>query len=370
MANNHSRRSVSTMIAFLTLAGTNARRALALATALFLTAACIAQDQDQSQLPSAPEPQTQEPQTRVQDQAPVTPRPATETIPAGTRIALVLTHPIQSRYIHRGDDIYAQITSPVNSGNHVLIPPGTFVQGTVDRLELRGGRAELHLQSMSITFPDGYVAPVPGPATLMSDEGYALKDPGKGRGAAGVGLPLAGFGLGALIGHFAANAHDTVITNTLPPTCGVPTPGCSNPGTQSLTIPGNTMKGTAIGTSVGGAIGMIASIAVLLQSHHFYLYAGTPVDMRLQQPLSLEESEAADAVRQSAEHPALEQPVAPRPVHRPLPPDTDHGTCYTPGSPGTPDTVIPGVPGADGIPGPSTTIPGIPPTPPTPYPCP
>ena len=46
----------------------------------------------------------------------------TITIPAGTRLALVLTHPIQSRYIHRGDDIYAQITSPVNSGNEMVIP--------------------------------------------------------------------------------------------------------------------------------------------------------------------------------------------------------------------------------------------------------
>src|SRR5690348_16466668 len=59
--------------------------------------------------------------------------PATVTIPAGTRLALVLTHPIQSRYIHRGDDIYAQVTSPVDSGNEVVIPAGTFVQGTVDK---------------------------------------------------------------------------------------------------------------------------------------------------------------------------------------------------------------------------------------------
>ena len=33
---------------------------------------------------------------------------------------------------------------------------------------------------MSITFPDGYVAPMSGPVTLESIEGYALKDPGQG----------------------------------------------------------------------------------------------------------------------------------------------------------------------------------------------
>ena len=83
--------------------------------------------------------------------------------------------------MHRGDPIYAQITSPVDSGNKMAIPPGTFVQGTVDKLEQKQGRGELHLQSMSITFPDGYVVPVSGPVTMESDEGYALKDPGEGR---------------------------------------------------------------------------------------------------------------------------------------------------------------------------------------------
>src|SRR5437867_5978108 len=44
-------------------------------------------------------------------------------VPAGTRVALVLTHPIQSRYLHRGDDIYAQITPSVNSCIMLLTPP-------------------------------------------------------------------------------------------------------------------------------------------------------------------------------------------------------------------------------------------------------
>ena len=64
-------------------------------------------------------------------------------VPAGSRIALVLTQPIQTRYVHRGDDIYAQIVSPVTAGNEVVIPPGTFVQGKVEKIERRGGRGEV-----------------------------------------------------------------------------------------------------------------------------------------------------------------------------------------------------------------------------------
>ena len=114
---------------------------------------------------------------------------ATIAVSAGTRIALVLTQPIQTRYVHRGDDIYAQIISPVTAGNEMVIPPGTFVQGKIDKIERQGGRGELRLQSMAITFPDGYTVPVAGPITLESPDGYALKDPGHGRAVGAFALP-------------------------------------------------------------------------------------------------------------------------------------------------------------------------------------
>ena len=350
---------VSTMIAFLTLAGTNARRTLAVVTTLIFAVTCLAQDQDQTQLSSP-----RDSQTSVQASA--TPSPDTVTIPSGTRIALVLTHPIQSRHVRRGDDIYAQITSPVNSGNEMVIPPGTFVQGTVEKLELRGGRAELQLQSMSITFPDGYVAPISGPATLESDEGYALKDPGQGRMLGMVALPAAGAGLGALIGHATASSQNGILTSSLPPGCTGPPPGCL---TSSLSIPPDKGKNTVIGAAVGGAVGLVASFLMLAGSHHFFIDVGSPVEMVLQQPISLKQSESADAVRRSEQYPNATQPIVGRPVPPP-PPDTDHGTCYTPGMPGTPPTVIPGPPGPDSMPGPPTIIPGTPPSAGTPYPCP
>lgn len=292
----------------------------------------------------------------------------TITIPAGTRLALVLTHPVQSRVIHRGDDIYAQVTSPVNVGNEMVIPPGTFVQGTVDKLETKNGRGDIHLQSMTITFPDGYVAPVAGPITLQSNEGYAIKDPGGKRTGAAILMPLAGVGLGALIGHSVGTSQDT-LTTTLPPGCIGPPPGCLS---SSMTVPGSKFKDTAIGASIGGIAGGIGSIFVLLGSHHFFLDVGSPVEATLQQPVTLQQKEVVAAVKQEEKHPVAEQPVMPRPVvstpQIDLP--TDHGTCYTPGIPGTPDQTIPGPPNPDGTPGPPTIIPGTPPTPGTPYPCP
>jgi len=145
-------RTVSSLVSFLSLAKTRIKQNLAFTTILFVTlsSSSVAQLQTASQWDS---------QTTPPD-ALASAKPASGatsiTVPAGTSIALVLTHPIQSRYIHRGDDIYAQVISPIASGNRVVIPEGILVQGKVDKLGRNGGRGELYLQSMSITYPDGY----------------------------------------------------------------------------------------------------------------------------------------------------------------------------------------------------------------------
>jgi hypothetical protein len=336
------------------LANTKFRQGLALATTLLLTRLSFAQ---QTAPPVDSPPAAQVAATSN----------AAVAVPAGTRIALVLTQPIQTRYLHRGDDIYAQIVSPVTAGNEVVIPPGTFVQGKLDKVERHGQRGIVHLQSMSVTFPDGYTIPVAGPISLASP-GYAFLDPGNNRGFAAMGLALGGAGAGALIGHSAANSQPGTITNTLPPGCTGPPPGCL---TSSLTTPGSTPKGTIIGAMVGGAIGGVASIAVLLKTRNFFLDIGSPVEMTLQHPLTLEEDEVSEAIRDAQQHPAPQPPIAQRPKPMPPTPNTDPGICYTPGTPGTPDTDIPGTPAIGDSPGtPSIHIPGIPATPPTPHPCP
>jgi len=316
---------------------------------LFFTLTCAAQDQ-----PAIDD------QTNSHAQAP------TVTVPAGTQLALVLTQPIQSRHVHRGDDIYAQVISPVHSEHQVVIPPGTFVQGTVDKIRRNGGRGEIRLQSMSITFPDGYVTQIAGPMTLVTDEGYAIKDPGSARLVSAIAMPMAGAGIGAAIGHSITPGSST-LTSSLPPGCTGPPPGCLS---SSMTVPGNAGKNTVIGAGIGGAIGAVASITLLVSTHHFFLDVGAPVQMKLQQPVTMPQDEVTKAVLDSEKQPPPAQTVALRPVP-PLPDmPADHGTCFTPGTPGTPPTVLPGTPGPDGIPGPPTAIPGTPPTPGTPYPCP
>jgi hypothetical protein len=314
-------------------------------TALLAALTCFAQDQS----PAGNPPSNQTPQVQAEN------RSATITIPAGTRMALVLTQPIQSRYMRRGDDIYAQTTSPVNSGNQMVIPPGTFVQGTLDKFERRGGRGEIHLSSMSITFPDGYVAPVSGPLMLGTSSGYVLVDPGR-NGMLGVFLPAAGGGIGALIGH-SIGASSSTLTSSLPPGCTPGTIGCLS---SSMTVPGNSGKNTVIGAAVGGGVGLVVGMTLIFHTHHFLLAAGAPAEVTLGSPVSLLQDEVARAVEQSVDHPAAVEPVAPPPLP-PFPPPNS-GPPNMPGTPGTPPIVIPGPPGPGGVPGPPIVIPGTPPS--------
>ena len=281
------------------LAKTRMRQGVALTSTLLLAIASLGQETS---------PPTQQPDSKTNSQGALSsakpaPEAATITVPGGTSIALVLTHPIQSRYIHRGDDIYAQVISPIASGNQVVIPAGVLVQGKVDKLGRNGSRGELYLRSMSITYPDGYVAAISGPITLESNEGYALKDPGHGRLVGAFALPAAGAGIGALIGHSVANTQPNTITSTLPPGCIGPPPECL---TSSVTAPGSNGKSTVIGAAVGGAIGMVTSLALLFSSHNFFLDVGSPVEMVLPHPLTLEQDQVTDAIHGTEQHPGTQ----------------------------------------------------------------
>lgn len=285
-----------------------------------------------------------EAQSATAEQSPI-------TVPAGTRLTLVLTNAVNSKEVRSGDKIFAQITAPVILDNQVAIPAGTYVQGTVQSLTRHGTQAEMVMQSASLVFPNGYIASAGGPVKIESDEWTAENNPTGRSKAAMILVPMIALPIGALIGS-AADGKNT-------------------PTFAGMTITTPTHTGLVIGTAVGFAAGLGTSFALIARSRGFYMYAGAPMAMTLPQPVTLAKAQVSDAVQKAADQP-------PTPVVQPGPPPpnviqtpTDHGTCYTPGSPGTPDVVIPGTPAIGDSPGtPATVIPGIPPTPPTPYPCP
>lgn len=259
---------------------------------------------------------------------------STVTVPAGTRFALVLTHPVNSKTTHRGDEVYAQISAPVAAGAQAVIPAGTFVQGQVQKLSRRGSRGEFLMQSVSLIFPNSYVLPVTGPVNIESDEETAYRNPSGRAKVLAIAAPLAGAGVGALIG---SAAHTT----------------------QSMPFGGQTLTtsspvGVGIGSMIGLAGGGVVSLVLLTRSPQFFVDVGSTMEMTLPRDLILSQTQLSK-VRQSQAPAPLVTPPLPRPVVAP----TSCGICSTPGTTGTPPVVIPGTPGT-----PPVVIPGAPGTPP------
>ncbi len=278
----------------------------------------------------------------------------TVTIPAGTRLALVLTHPVDSKSTHRGDQIYAETTAPVTVNDGVVLPAGTFVQGEVEKLRRDGTRGEFAMQSLSVVLANGYVANISGPTNIHSEEGTAWRYPSGKAQAGAITALLAGPGLGLAIGSAMDGKKD------------IGFPG------QPMLVP--THKGLMVGAAVGSAAGVATSMVMLFHTRQFYVETGSPMNLTLARPVVLPKAQIAEAVRKTPS----QAPVPMIVIGRPLPPysgttpfPVDHGTCYTPEVPGTPPTVIPGIPATPDSPGtPDVVIPGTPATPGTPYPCP
>lgn len=227
-----------------------------LAAAIFFAAGVYAQQ------PAAPVQQTSPSSaTAPQSTAQAAPN-ASITIPGGTRIEMVLTQDVDSRAMRRGDQIHAQITNPVTAGGQGVIPPGSFVQGKIEKLTSSHRRADIVLKSASVIFPDGEVLPIAGPVNIHSGEYTAFANPSEGKGMAGIFMPMIGGGIGTLIGS-QIKTTDTIGT---PP--------------NTLTSKHTSMTALVVGSTVGLGVGLVA-MAALLHTHQFYMAAGSPVEMEL-----------------------------------------------------------------------------------------
>lgn len=189
--------------------------------------------------------------------------PAKElTVPAGTKVPLVLKHAISTKSAREGDSVYAETTFPVVENNRVLIPAGTYVQGKISRVQRAGrvkGRAEVLMHFTTLIYPSGYTVLLPGAVenvpgadktSMKGEEGTIRQDSQTGQK---VGTVAGTAGTGAVVG------------------------GLSRGG-----------KGAAVGAGIGGAVG--TAIALLTRGNDVKLDAGTTVEMVIQRAIPLDAS--------------------------------------------------------------------------------
>ncbi len=196
--------------------------------------------------------------------------PQTFTVPAGTKVLLSLKSAINTKTAQQGDGVYLISSFPVVGNTRIMIPVGVYVQGVVDRVVRPGrvkGRAQLDLHFTTMIFPNGQVVEVPGVLNSLpgsdgpkvkGNEGTVEQAGNKGRD---VGNVLKGAAIGAEGGVFGGAAT------------------------------GDVVKGVGYGSLAGAAAGTIYTL--FTRGNDIVIPTGTSVEMVLQRPLVLQETQLA-----------------------------------------------------------------------------
>ncbi len=189
------------------------------------------------------------------------PAPFDIVVAAGTRVPLKLRNAVDTRHSHEGDRVYLETAFPVTVDGRIVIPAGSYVNGTVTISRPAGvvkGKGELFIRFDSLTLPNGVTRDFRS-RLESADAGKGKVDRKEGtitgeRDKAGTAKTTAeGAGIGAGIGGIAGSA------------AGAP------------------LKGIGIGAAAGAAAGL----ASVLVKHRpdASLPAGTTVEMVLDRDL-------------------------------------------------------------------------------------
>lgn len=193
---------------------------------------------------------------------------ASYTIEPGTRIPLLLINSVSTRSASEGDQVYLETAFPVVVNQKIVIPPGSYVRGTITQVKRPGrvkGRGEVYLRFDSLILPNGItrdfrgrVGAVDGSGaeTLEKKEGKIQGDTSKGNDAVNVASAAgSAAGIGAIAGAAAGR-----------------------PG-----------MGVGIGAAAGAAAGLAA--VLLTRGPDVQLLRGTELDMVLDRPLNFSEDD-------------------------------------------------------------------------------
>jgi len=185
-------------------------------------------------------------------------------------VLLALRSGVNTKTARVGDGVYLVSTFPVTDGTRVVIPAGIYVQGTIDRVVRPGrikGRAEVGMHFTSMIFPNGAVISVPGAVDgLPGSGGPKIKD------AEGT-IQQAG-NKGRDIGTIAQTAATGAEIGTI---AGAAT--------------GHVGEGLGIGSGAGAVAGILTTL--FTRGDDVIIETGTSIEMVLQRPLELQQSQLA-----------------------------------------------------------------------------
>lgn len=193
---------------------------------------------------------------------------ASYIIDPGTKIPLGLINSISTKHAAEGDRVYLETVFPVMVNGRMVVPPGSYVAGTVTYVKRPGrvkGRGELYVRFDSLTLPNGVtrdfrarVGSLDGRGTeeLDREEGKIRSEGNKGGDARTIGEAAA---TGASVGVLAGIAG-------------------RRPG-----------MGAGVGAAAGATAGLVG--VLLSRGPDAILARGSTLEMVLDRPISFDDAE-------------------------------------------------------------------------------
>ncbi len=191
------------------------------------------------------------------------PTPGEYIVDPGTRVPLSMINSVSTKQSAVGDRIYLETVFPIMSDGRIIIPPGSYVAGTVTSVKRPGrvkGRGQIYVRFDSLTLPNGVTRDFR--ARIGSLDGRAAEELDREEGKI------------KSEGDKAGDAR----------TVGETAAAGASVGTIAGAIGGNAGKGAGIGAAAGAAAGLMG--VFLSRGPDAVLAKGTTLEMVLDRPLT------------------------------------------------------------------------------------
>jgi hypothetical protein len=195
-------------------------------------------------------------------------KPAEYVVNAGTKIPLSLLNSVSTKHSAEGDRVYLETVFPIMVNGRIVIPPGSYVAGTVTQVKRPGrvkGRGEIYVRFDSLTLPNGVTRDFR--ARISAMDGRASEDFDKAEGKV------------KSEGNKSGDAR----------TVGEAAAAGASVGVIAGAASGHYGMGAGIGAAAGAAAGLVG--VLVSRGPDAVLAKGSSLEMVIDRPLHYDEGE-------------------------------------------------------------------------------
>ena len=197
-------------------------------------------------------------------------------IAPGTRIPLGLINSISTKNAAEGDRVYLETVFPIMANGRIVIPPGSWVSGTVTEVKRPGrvkGRGELYLRFDCLTLPNGVTRDFRARVGGIDGRGGEEFDKTEGK--------------------IQSEGNKAGDARTVAEAAGA--------GASVGLIAGSASQHYAMGGGIGAAVGATAGLMIVLLTRgpDAVLAKGSTIEMITDRPLQFQKSEIDFGTTQS-----------------------------------------------------------------------